>query len=226
MQQKAFGYVRVSGKGQIEGDGFQRQEDAIAGYALTHGIQVAETFREQGVSGTKGETERPAFQEMVTAILKNGIRTVIVEGLDRLARELRIQETLVIYLAAKGITLLSARTEEDVTAAVMGDPMRKALVQIQGVFAELEKGLLVKKLRAARERKRAAAGKCEGQKGYSPDVLARIRQLRRRKPGQKRPSLDHVAAALNAEGMQTVSGKEWTAKLVSAAVNRDRVVKP
>jgi len=31
--QKAFAYLRVSGKGQIEGDGFTRQLSAIQAYA-------------------------------------------------------------------------------------------------------------------------------------------------------------------------------------------------
>jgi hypothetical protein len=94
------------------------------------------------------------------------VKTVIVEGLACLAcREYWIQESLLIYLASKGITLLSARTEEDVTAAMLSDPMKKALVQIQGIFSELERSLLVKKLRVAREKARKDRGKCEGQKG-------------------------------------------------------------
>ena len=49
---KAFGYLRVSGRGQIEGDGFKRQEAAIKAYAANHGIKIVKTFREEGVSGT------------------------------------------------------------------------------------------------------------------------------------------------------------------------------
>ena len=70
-------------------------------------MNVVRIFEEQGVSGTKDEMERPAFQEMVSEILANGIRTVVVEALDRFAREFRIQETLIIYLASKNIELLS-----------------------------------------------------------------------------------------------------------------------
>jgi len=58
-------------------------------------------------------------------------------------------------MAAKGVDLLSARTEENVTQAIQADPMKKALVQIQGVFAELDKNLAVKRLRKARDAKSA-----------------------------------------------------------------------
>ena len=37
---------------------------------------------------------------------------------------------------------------------------------MQGIFSQLDKSLLVKKLRKAREQKRKETGKCEGRKGY------------------------------------------------------------
>ena len=178
-------------------------------------------FKEEGVSGTKGEADRPAFQEMVSEILRDGVKTVIVEGLDRLAREYRIQETLIVYLASKNIELLSARTEENVTEAVMSDPMRKALVQIQGVFAELEKNLLVRKLRVARERKRKETGKCEGRKSYQeamPEVVREIRRLRRKKKGMPRMPYTKIADELNRRGRKTMTGKKWTGVLVQSVL--------
>ena len=216
---KAYAYLRVSGKGQTEGDGFTRQEEDIRRYAKKNRIEIVQVFREEGVSGTKGEADRPAFQEMVSEILRDGVRTVIVEGLDRLAREYRIQETLIVYLASKNIELLSARTEENVTEAVMSDPMRKALVQIQGVFSELEKNLLVRKLRVARERKRKETGKCEGRKSYQeamPEVVREIKRLRRKKKGMPRMSYTKIADELNRQGYKTMTGKKWTGVLVQS----------
>ena len=220
---KAYGYLRVSGLGQVNGDGFSRQLDAIHVYADKIGIEIVGVFRELGISGTADENARPAFAEMVGAILRNGIDTIVVESLDRLAREYRIQEHLLVYLASKGIRLLSARTEEDVTAAIVADPMKKALVQIQGVFAELEKGLLVKKLRLARERVRATKGKCEGRKAYGETaeeqaVIRHIRALRRARKGLTRRSLQTIAGMLNDEGLTTKTGARWTATQVKRAL--------
>jgi DNA invertase Pin-like site-specific DNA recombinase len=210
---KAYGYLRVSGQGQIDGDGFRRQEEEIRSFCKSSGIELAWVYQEQGVSGTTDETERPAFQEMISAILKNGVRTIIVEGLDRLAREYRIQETLLIYLASKGITLINARTGENVTEAIASDPMKKALVQIQGVFAELEKNLLVKKLRTARRAKAEANGKCEGRKSYreaAPELVAKIKALYRKPRKGERKTLQQIADQLNAEEAFTLDGKPWT----------------
>jgi DNA invertase Pin-like site-specific DNA recombinase len=214
--QKAFVYLRVSGLGQVDGYGFDRQEETCRAYAQAHGFEVAGVFREEGISGTKDETDRPAFQEMVAAILCNGVKTVIVESLDRLAREYRIQESLLIYLAAKGIDLINARTGENITQAVQTDPLRKALVQIQGVFAELEKSQLVRRLCKAREKARGERGKCEGRPGYgeTPEEMQIIQRIRamRRKRKNKTPglTLQEIADRLNGEGIPTKGGKLWT----------------
>ena len=37
---KAHAYLRVSGKGQVEGDGFTRQLKAIKEYAAGHDIKI------------------------------------------------------------------------------------------------------------------------------------------------------------------------------------------
>ncbi|MBI9077449.1 MAG: recombinase family protein [Desulfatibacillum sp.] len=223
---KCFAYLRVSGQGQLEGSGFDRQLKTIRAFADSKGIEVAAVYQEEGVSGTTGEADRPAFTAMVSDILKNGVRTIVVESLDRLARELRIQEQLLIYLVSKGISLVSANTGENVTEAIMADPMRKAMVQIQGVFSELDKSLLVNKLKKAREAVRMDKGKCEGAKRFGEDseeeqeVIRHIRALRRNKRGGKKGlSYQAIADRLNEEGTPTKRGKQWGATQVRRILN-------
>lgn len=225
---KAYGYLRVSGLGQVDGDGFDRQKELISSFAGQAGIVIPRFYEERGISGAKGEEDRPAFQEMLTAILSNGVRTVIVERLDRLAREYRVQEELLVYLAAKGITLWNASTGENVTEAVAADPMKKALIQMQGIFAELEKSLIVKRLAAARARKRADNGKCEGQKGWNEaaperkeEILKIVKRMRRKPRNQGRPSTyQAIADFLNKEGLLTYNGKQWSAQAVQGFLKR------
>src|ERR1700758_5359981 len=92
---RAFAYLRVSGKGQLEGDGFPRQLTAIEQYAKANGIRIERVFREEGVSGTKELENRPALQELLEALQSDGIKLVMVEKLDRLARDLMVQETII-----------------------------------------------------------------------------------------------------------------------------------
>ncbi len=227
---KAFAYLRVSGAGQIIGNGFDRQEDAIRSFAKKSNIEIVQIFKEQ-VSGIKDEEQREVFQQMVAEILRNGVRTIILEGLDRLAREYRIQEQLIIYLASKGITLIDARTGEDVTTAISADPMKKALIQMQGIFSELEKNLLVKKLRIARDAKRIAIGKCEGRKGWfdvpeKRDLLVKSIKTYRKKPkGKDRMTFVEVAEVLNTKALTddnytTLSGGQWTGQQIQNFMQR------
>ena len=45
----AFSMLRVSGKGQIDGDGFERQRQCIAEYCLQNNIEIEREFMEKGV---------------------------------------------------------------------------------------------------------------------------------------------------------------------------------
>ena len=184
------------------------------------GVVIVREFREEGMTGDSSWEKRPAFQEMLSAIFDNGVRTVIVENLTRLARAYVIADAILVYLAAKGITLISADTGEDVTDAMSGDPMKKAMIQMQAVFSELEKNSLVRKLKAARARKRAETGRCEGVKPFGTlpgedEAIQRMKALRRKPVGNaKRMSFAKIATALQTEGFQTRGGNPWQASTV------------
>lgn len=152
---------------------------------------------------------------MITDILSNGVRAVIVERLDRLAREYMVQEQLLVYLATKRISLYNAATGENITEAVKSDPMKKAVIQIQGVFAELEKSLLVKRLARARERKRVENGKCEGKKGWNDseperkaEILKIVKAMRRKPRNGARPcSFNPLLIGLTQKGKFLSQGR-------------------
>ena len=212
MTTQAVSYRRVSSAKQGDGHGPERQAELISEYAGANGYHLVDDYLEKH-TGT--ETDRPEFVRMVAELLTNGCRTIIVESLDRFARDLLVQTSLLADLKARGLTLIAANTGTDVTAALDDDPMRKAMIQVQGVFSELDKSLLVRKLRKARDAKRVRTGRCEGQKpyGYHPDeqaVLARVKVLRRKPRGGKRMSWAEVASHLNAEGLFNRSGDEWS----------------
>lgn len=210
MKIKAFGYIRVSGLSQVKGDGFERQEEAIQAYAKANNLEVVQVFREEGVSGTM--EQRPALAQLLVSLEKNGhgIKTVIIEKLDRLARDLMVQEAIIRDFQKHDFQLISALEGPELC---MDDPSRKLVRQIFGVIAEYEKSMLVLKLRAARERQKAKTGKCEGRKGYheeDPDIVRYIQRLRRKPKHRKRLTYQQIADRLNAEGMTTLDGMQWT----------------
>jgi len=216
---KVFAYCRVSGKSQIDGHGYSRQLESIKAFCKNNNYEILEVFKEQ-VSGTKAESDRPEFTKMVAKILSNGCHIIVIESLDRLAREYRIQEQILVYLASKNIDLISANTGENITNAIADDPMKKAMIQMQGIFAELDKSMTVKKLRLSRERIRKEQGRCEGVKPYgsTPDeaeILKKMQYMRRRSRYQEKAmTFKAIAEKLNEDGIQTRHGRKWTANLV------------
>ncbi len=218
---KAFAYIRVSDVSQVNGGGFDRQTAAINKYASENGIEVVQVFKEEGVSGTL--EDRPALARLLVSLEQNGhgITTVIIERMDRLARKLLVQESIIIDFQRKGFKLISA-LEPDLMS---DDPSREAMRQMMGVFAQYEKAMLVAKLRTSRERIKAITGKCEGRKGYNDTeegkiVLTRIRALRRKRPNYKRRTWQQVADTLNGEGIRTIDGHTWSLQRVQQTAAR------
>lgn len=217
----AFAYLRVSGQGQVNGHGFDRQFETITDWANANRYSVEQTFRD---AHTGTEADRPEFNRMVAEILGNGVRTILVESLDRLARDVVVQSLLLAKLAQHKIALVNCVTGEDVTALLSEDPMRKALIQIQSVFSELEKSRLVVKLRRAREAKREKTGRCEGRKpfGAKPgenEAIELMRFLRRKRAG-RRMSFTAIAAELNQRKIPTRTGAPWHQRTVQNIVQR------
>lgn len=217
---KAFAYLRVSGRGQIEGDGFTRQLEAIKKYAAAQDVKIVKVYRELGVSGTTDWENRPAFSDMMAELLANGTRMVLVERLDRCARDLMVQESIIADFKRKGLTLVSVN-EPDLCG---DDPSRILMRQMLGAFFQYEKTLLVAKLKGARIRMKAAKGSCEGRKSYGSrpgevKVINQIVALR-----QTGMAIDTIAETLNSEGVKARSGGKWYGSSVRNVLKRNATV--
>lgn len=205
MKTKAFSYLRVSGKGQIDGDGFKRQQDTIAKYAKANRLEVVQEFRDEGVSGTKEALDRPGLTDLFVAIKANGVRLVVVENATRVARDLMVSEIILAEFRNLGVKVVSADGGVDLTLG-NDDPTGKLVRQILAAVSEWEKCLIVQKLRASRLRIRRSGGRCEGRKPYGarPEEQAVIEKMITWR--KERKSFAEIAAALNAENVPTRTG--------------------
>jgi DNA invertase Pin-like site-specific DNA recombinase len=213
---KAFAYLRVSGKGQINGDGFPRQLHSIKHYAEQNGIRIVKTFCEEGVSGATELDNRPALLKLLEALAAEGTKLVLIEKLDRLARDLMLQESIIGDLRKRGFELVSV-AEPDL---LQNDPTRILMRQIFGAIAQYDKAMIVSKLRGARQRAKAKTGRCEGAKpfGYHDGegaALERMKTLR-----TEGLSFEAIAAALTQEGFCTRFEGRWQARVISRILSR------
>jgi hypothetical protein len=94
--------------------------------------------------------------------------------------------------------------------------------QVLCAIAQIEKASLVAKLGAARDRKRARDGKCEGRRSHqemNPELVALAKMLNRRNPKTgERKSLRPIAAELAKLGHVNVNARPFAAESIQAMI--------
>jgi len=226
IKKKALAYLRVSGKGQINKDGFPRQREAVRKFAKANNLEVVGEYRDEGVSGTKELEDRQGLATLLDYIESNGIRIVLVERADRLARDLMVGEVILGQFRKLGISVIAADSGVDLTTSD-DDPTRTLIRQVLGAVSQFDKSVIVLKLRAARERTKRKTGRCEGRKpyGYYPGedkVVKRIRQLYRKRKGENRLGFMTIAKILNKEGVPTRTGAKWSNIVVKSILTHKK----
>jgi DNA invertase Pin-like site-specific DNA recombinase len=217
---QAVSYMRCSGDGQISGDTWERQGVTIVHYATSNGIEVVKSFRDEGVTGKMELEGRAGLSACIQFVQENGIKLVLVESSDRLARDMIVAEVIVREFQKIGVRVIAAAGGIDLTAGDDSNPTAKLIRQILAAVAEFDRCVTVLKLRGARQRKRETNGKCEGRHAFGEKpgeetILMGIRDRRRQGMTSKK-----IAEYLNLDQIPTRSGKPWRASVVSKILAR------
>lgn len=215
---RVVGYCRVSTENQKEEGTIDIQRQALADYTAAQGYELAEVFSDDGVSG--GLEHRPGLAAMLDYLETAGdLAAVVIFKLDRLARDLYIQEHLIKKFEEGGVKLISIK-EPDLDSK---DPMRKAFRQFMGIVSELEKSFITMRMSGGRLNKARKGGYAGGARatGYrvkdgelsideaQAGTVRTIFKMRRQKK-----SLRAIAQALNESGAPTSRGGRWYAGTV------------
>lgn len=171
MQKRVALYVRVSTDGQT----VQNQLDELCQVANRHGWEIAQTYADEGVSGTKGREGRPEFDKLLKAIARREVDMVAAWSVDRLGRSLRDLVSLLSDLQAKGVDLFLLKQGLDTST-----PSGRAMFQMLGVFSEFEAAMIRDRVRAGVSRAKrngTKSGKPIGRPRLSQDKEAAAQQL-------------------------------------------------
>jgi len=211
MKTKAVAYLRTSSAANVgeDKDSHKRQLAAIETYAKRAGYEVVlPPFYDAAVSGADHVTARAGFNNALAFIAGHpDVRTILVETASRFARDLVVQLTGHSLLKSLGIGLIPVDAPDHFTDET---PTAIMVQQILGAVNQFHKSITVANLRVARERKRAAQGKCEGRKSHAearPETVALAKQLRGK--GRKRATYRVVAQLLAEQGHTTVNGNTY-----------------
>jgi DNA invertase Pin-like site-specific DNA recombinase len=166
--------------------------------------EIVESYYDAAVSGADALNARPGFADALKRIASNGVCTIIVETASRFARDLIVAETGFRRLRDAGITLIAA----DAPNSFLDDTPTSAFIrQVLAAVQELDKVMIVSKLKGARQRTRATGVKVEGRKSYAAAVPATVERAKALKA--EGLTLRQVAERLASEGFQTRAGNPY-----------------
>jgi DNA invertase Pin-like site-specific DNA recombinase len=223
---RVVGYVRVSTLGQAnEGGGLDVQTDMIRGWCRQHRHRLIGVLEEKGVSGAREVIDRPVLAEALALIKQGRVDGIVVARLDRLARDLILQEQLLREIRRLGGQLATTMSgEAGFLADDPSDPSRRLIRQVLGAVAEYERSLIVLRLQAGRRRKADSGGYAHGAPSFgwkaaggqlvqdSVEQEASRRAIALRLTGA---SLRTIAARLDEEGHRPKRGERWHPMSVS-----------
>jgi DNA invertase Pin-like site-specific DNA recombinase len=134
-------YLRVSTLDQHP----ETQAIELCQFARQRGYDVVEEYLDHGVSGTK--VRRPALDRLLKDAHRRRFDAVLVWSCDRLARSTRHFLQVLDELNELGIQFHSQREAIDTEG-----PLGRAIIVIISAIAELEKSLIVERVRAGMRR--------------------------------------------------------------------------
>jgi DNA invertase Pin-like site-specific DNA recombinase len=167
MKKRAVLYCRIStGDQHLEAQLLDLREMARA-----RGYEITREYTDV-ISGSKAK--RPGLDELMADARRHRFDIVLVAAFDRVARSVRHFLEVFDELNHLGIGFISMRENID-----SGGPLGRAIVVIVGAIAELEKSLIVERVRAGMRR-----AKLEGRRiGRAPLNIDRVAVVSDRRSG-------------------------------------------
>jgi DNA invertase Pin-like site-specific DNA recombinase len=216
---RLISYARTSTLNGAGQDSLDAQEDACRAWAEANGSEVVAAFRDEALSGALPVEQRPGLLAALVAMERGEADGLIVHRIDRLARELHVQEAALAQAWAIGdrVEIVEA-VEGAIKRDDPEDPHRTFLRQVLGAAAQLERGLVAARLQGGRRRKAAQGGYIGGARlhrryGYRvedgeyvpiPDEQAVIDLMRSMR--EAGATYRDIAAQLDADGVPAPGG--------------------
>ena len=221
---RAIGYLRVSTAEQTTGFGLEVQEKAIRDYCRIHGVRLVHVESDEGRSGSNGLEHRIGLARALAALEGGDADALVVYRLDRLARDMGLQETTIARLRKAGCEVRSV-TEADIDT---DDPTRVLVRQLLGCIAQYEGAVIRGRMASGRAAKAERGGYVAGSPPYGwraeggklvEDGTERAHILSMERLRADGASYREIVAWLEANGVMTKRGARWTASAVQRVLD-------
>jgi len=162
-------YIRVSTSQQTT----ENQRIELERVAQSRGWQVIQVYSDEGISGSKGRSERPALNALLKDAVRGKFDLLAVWSIDRLGRSLQHLVSTINELNAVGVDLYVHQQALDTST-----PSGKLAFSIFGALSEYERELIRERTRAGLERARRNGVKLGRPTNLNDSVKAAILALR------------------------------------------------
>lgn len=210
-------YTRVSTHWQIDKDSLQVQKRELVAYSeMILGCSDIEIFEDPGYSAKN--TDRPAFQQMLSRLRAGEFTHLLVWKIDRISRNIIDFANFYNELKKLGVVFVSKNEQFDTSSAI-GEAMLKIIL----VFAELERNMTAERVSQVMS-SRAQNGQWNGGRvpyGYSyengefsinqPEYEIYKRMV---SEYENTGSILKVTNSLNDSGIRTRFGNLWSTTTV------------
>jgi site-specific DNA recombinase len=156
--------LRVSSEEQREKETIELQEEFLEQYCSLYELEVAETYKDDGVSGTIPLHERPEGRRLLEDAKEGKFDAVLVYKLDRLGRTLLVIVDAHDRLQEAGVALRSATEPIDTST-----PSGRLIFQMLASFAEYDRANIRERTKAGLQRA-FRNGKQPGMIPYGYDI--------------------------------------------------------
>jgi site-specific DNA recombinase len=223
---QAIGYVRVSTEKQAnEGVSLEAQEARITSWCAAHGYELVRVFVDAGISGKRMDTRKELLAAL--ASLKKGM-ALVSYSLSRLARSTKHLIDISEMVAKKKADLVSLTEQIDTTTAT-----GRAMFQMLGVMAELERSLIAERTTTALQHKKATGQKYCNQTPYGFEAIEGklvqveqeaqvVAEIQAARAGGT--TLQFIADSLNGRRIPTKTGKQWQPATIHLLLKRTALV--
>lgn len=163
-------YLRVSTDAQT----VENQRLELERVAKSAGWEIVEVYQDEGISGSKGRDQRPAFDRLLKDANRRRFDLIAAWSVDRLGRSLQHLVGFLEDVHHLGVDLYLHQQGLDTTT-----PAGKAMFQMMGVFSEFERAMIRERVNAGLARAKAngkTLGRPKTEANQEAAILATLKE--------------------------------------------------